>query len=1015
LPGSRRLAYGAFWALAFVLTSCLGVALDAQGLFRHCLEYPQEYLGSEMSLVDGAEISRRWYVANPEQGVYDWSEIDDQIAYLAGLGKLSALKVYTACPPKWRLWDEESVTPHWVYAFGADKCGPYTAYMRLGDPNQTNDQANGNGVPDLEQRQVAEDGMTVASVKGLSKCRGTNRAGGHEYIYFDLDDDLFYDVDYPLTVAVSYFDDGTDTFELQYDSRTVVSVAHNASMEESSGGQPTDWQLWADSQNHTTFTQDTWFSRRGAYSGKISCTEGAHDTWSSISQHGKHLAVQKGASYRLSAWVRAAKPGTLVVKFYRYGGAPIASKTLSVGTELAWYQMEFTCLDASLDNAISFSFPGVNDVWIDEVMFVAMGGENPYRSAGVISRSGTGQWKTAQWHISDARFRNCEASSCDLRIACGQESDVYIRYIDVHKDKTQVEPAYWDPVYQQCYGQFIAALGAKYDTNENVAYTIASFGPWGEISAEFDDCHVRQGYTLAGYLDYVSFVAQRYRTAFPDKLLSAPVGGIYDQDGWHGTEAMEEIPAYLASLGYMIDFCGGDGDPADGNWYDDYGRSVPGTISYLYLSHDGLVPTCSESTGWQKHTDPEDVWRWIMHMLCLKADSIRAYKEELVLNPWAFEFAKLYLGKTVETTDGVWIGLRRGDRGNYDFFLTQDDLAPGGQTRVTDGHNKNTWIGGKECRYTNLAMGWNSIYFNIDDDFACGTPEAPATISVTYFDSGTSTFVIEYDSQEGNPYKVAATVQLENTHTWRTAECVIDDGAFANGEYGNDFRIRAAGSDNVYVHFVWVRRVSGIGGPPSDPPPDSPAPEPDDPPGEPESASRSAAAATGRPQNTAITDGVPVSNGQNRGAAESSSPSPRQGGDWVVWCAPASAEGCSADQGAATQVAGRECWSTDLARGHDSLSFEIAGDSLSKTAAGAVIATVAYFDAGSTEFAIEYPVGAGEYKAARTVRLSGSNVWKTVSCEIPRSALSDGDGHIRIRATGRDDVYLHFVMIRPSA
>lgn len=1022
LGGSRTssLRFAAFLSLAAAVTLLLSLAVDAQTLFRHCLEYPDEYLGPEADLLDGAEISRRWYVVNPEEGVFDWSEVDQQMSYLSDLGLLSSLRIYTACPPKWRLWDEESVTPHWVYAAGADKCGARTAYMRLGDANDPNDQANGNGVPDIDQKQVTEDGMTVFAVKAASKCRGTNRAAGHEHIYFDLDDDIFSDVRYPLTVTISYLDDGGDTVGLEYDSRTHADVVQNSSMEEAAEGKPAGWYLWADERNQTTLIQATQFARSGSHSALILCFAGQPDAWSSMSQSGRHLAVQEGVSYRLSAWIRAAEPVNLIIKVATCEGGVIASRELSVGPDLSWHQLEFTCQESSKDNIISFAFPGENDIWIDDVMLVAMGGEDPYRSAGVVTRSGSGAWKTAQWHLCDAAFRNRQKSGCDLRIRCGDNSDVYVRYIDVHADKTFVEPAYWDPVYQRCYGEFIDALGARYNTAGDLAYVIASFGLWGEISVIINQCHVRQGYTLEGYLEYVSFVAQRYRAAFPDKLLSAPVGGIYDQDGWHNTEAMEEIPAYLASLGYMIDYTGGDGDPASGNWYDDFGRSVPGTISYLYVAYEGQVPTCSESTGWQMHTNPEDVWRWMMHMLSLRADHVRAYKQELTLNEWAFQFAKMYLGKTVETTDGVWIGLRQGDRGNYDFFLTQDDTAPGGQTRVTDGHRKSTWIGAKECRYTDLAASNDCIYFNIDEEFECGGSENPVTLSVTYFDAGHSDFVIEYDSAGGDPYKTAATVQLEGTDSWRTAECQISDAAFANGQYGNDFRIRAAGADDVYVHFVWLRRLGGIGGPPSDPPPGQSTGDPEgprsDPAPEPASGLDPSSAAATRPEHPALPESTPAAPDAEEAVLDQGITQPPgvEGGlgqQAVLLGSLGAPQTESQARGRDTLAGGKECWSTRIAQGIDCIYFAVDSGFDGEIPRRAL--TVAYFDLGYSEFAVEYEdTDSGEYETAATVRLSGSNTWKTANCEIPGPALAEG--HIRIRALGSDDVYVRFVIARTA-
>ncbi|HLI37195.1 MAG TPA: GH92 family glycosyl hydrolase [Streptosporangiaceae bacterium] len=107
-----------------------------------------------------------------------------------------------------------------------------------------------------------------------------------------------------------------------------------------------------------------------------------------------------------------------------------------------------------------------------------------------------------------------------------------------------------------------------------------------------------------------------------------------------------------------------------------------------------------------------------------------------------------------------------------------------------------------------------NMYFLIDPRIA-SDGDFTATFTITYYDTGTSTWTLQYDSANpsGGPvngaYTAALTVANHNTGTWQTATVTVHDARFAERENGStDFRIASPGP--VTVHSVQVQ-VSGPG------------------------------------------------------------------------------------------------------------------------------------------------------------------------------------------------------------
>ncbi|MFJ4923159.1 GH92 family glycosyl hydrolase [Streptomyces sp. NPDC088725] len=121
-----------------------------------------------------------------------------------------------------------------------------------------------------------------------------------------------------------------------------------------------------------------------------------------------------------------------------------------------------------------------------------------------------------------------------------------------------------------------------------------------------------------------------------------------------------------------------------------------------------------------------------------------------------------------------------------------------------DGHTTPVTVGGREGRST--TDGSSFEYFDVDNAIVPGG-DYKATVTVDYYDHGTGSWSMQYDSTT-DAFKHSASVAKTGTDTWKTATFTLDDAAFHNAENGNtDFRLVNSG-DTGTVGSVHVA-VSG--------------------------------------------------------------------------------------------------------------------------------------------------------------------------------------------------------------
>ena len=173
------------------------------------------------------------------------------------------------------------------------------------------------------------------------------------------------------------------------------------------------------------------------------------------------------------------------------------------------------------------------------------------------------------------------------------------------------------------------------------------------------------------------------------------------------------------------------------------------------------------------------------------------------------EYVQAWKAQQVSERPYAWI-----DLGTYPY-------ADGVQApNLGDGTWKSTFLGGKQAAYPDLASTpapSYHIYLNVDDAFILGHDSLPNSVWVTveYFDRGTDTWFLQYDSVGSNDvahvYKQTSSVNLQNSGLWKRITFALPDAYFANRQQNGlaDFRL-VIGYDGITNYFgrVWVFKTN---------------------------------------------------------------------------------------------------------------------------------------------------------------------------------------------------------------
>lgn len=105
------------------------------------------------------------------------------------------------------------------------------------------------------------------------------------------------------------------------------------------------------------------------------------------------------------------------------------------------------------------------------------------------------------------------------------------------------------------------------------------------------------------------------------------------------------------------------------------------------------------------------------------------------------------------------------------------------------------------------------MYFRINDNWLYDTNgglDCSGYVDITYLDSGTGNFYLQYDGT-GNSY-TSVTFARTNTGQYKTVTAALTDLKYANRQNNQaDFRISAGGSNDLNISSVVVRKESMVG------------------------------------------------------------------------------------------------------------------------------------------------------------------------------------------------------------
>jgi hypothetical protein len=187
-----------------------------------------------------------------------------------------------------------------------------------------------------------------------------------------------------------------------------------------------------------------------------------------------------------------------------------------------------------------------------------------------------------------------------------------------------------------------------------------------------------------------------------------------------------------------------------------------------------------------------------------------------------WSWVRLELGKTVYTAPDAWVALREAEDTywiddtsftwtgapwvkNLERWVAQRDVAPGAisrrgtdvRTGVLDPTNGTAYEG----RRTELALGRDALALFVDPRFLPSGMPAQIDVEVTYRDSGSGSFALQYPGAAGA--QTTAAQPFAGSGAWRTVTFRVDDGRWNRSlEGGADLRLVAAGPADLEARFV---------------------------------------------------------------------------------------------------------------------------------------------------------------------------------------------------------------------
>lgn len=414
-------------------------------------------------------------------------------------------------------------------------------------------------------------------------------------------------------------------------------------------------------------------------------------------------------------------------------------------------------------------------------------------------------------------------------------------------------PKYDNPHWLAAYKQMVYALGARYNNDPRVAAIV--FGPgidteFGHASKAFMGCDLKSqlyeqsGMTEGKYLETVvkegplNDIADWYRDAFPTKPLYLQF-----------TSAGKSVIDVMTATGHNPPIGLKQATLVEDNnnqWQDDGNGTIQIMMRYS-MTHPIAWENARAYTGGEPRSMQVRYFTLLGGLMAFPGfmDFIGDWAiSEPTYSTGMFAFQRQYLGRTVTTTDEIWIALREttfwppsggaikysGWRGDFTYGLYRPDGIPGNAARVITTtqltqppfqltYPITTHLYSLMARRTDVATGNTAMSFAADHRWQYWglTPQAVAPngvyydITLKYVDLGTDQIAIEYVDYAGSLRTRG--IRKRDSGQWVTTTVTIND-AYLHGQLpgGADLRISAApdyGGRDEIVHMVMIKAHAG--------------------------------------------------------------------------------------------------------------------------------------------------------------------------------------------------------------
>ena len=401
-----------------------------------------------------------------------------------------------------------------------------------------------------------------------------------------------------------------------------------------------------------------------------------------------------------------------------------------------------------------------------------------------------------------------------------------------------IVPKYDNATWQKYYREFVAALGARYDKDGQIVAVV--FGPgidqeYGQATKDFAGCalkaQVYKDMPEATYLDTVvkagasNDLAHAWRSAFPTKPLyfQFTSSGKDRVDVLAGANLNPPLGLKQATLVYdnnnqwqsnnrgTLQIMSMYSTTAPIAWENAYSDSVLGTGAVAMQNRYFSI-----LAGLSSFPDYMDFNGWVETM------SAQA--------PWLLDFTRSYLGRSITTTNEVWVAMRGTEyitptRGSVTQTGWIDDATYGLRVSSSAPLLRRAQLAAAPfslpaaaldhpfalmARRTDSAQGVKTIGFAVDQrwPFWKQKPQSadPAgvwyDVTVKYLDHGRDSFSLVYKDLAGATQSYL--INKSDSNTWLTSTVTLKNAYLAGGLADGADLILDAGTGDEVIHMVSI-------------------------------------------------------------------------------------------------------------------------------------------------------------------------------------------------------------------